>query len=273
MPKNDKTIKRKDIEGKKYIPQRFVVTIGIFLLLFLVVAVGFAGIDPKEGLINAGVILIPISPIIIFDVLRGIGLVGQCCVFADDRMYYFKAKTIIKNELEKSANGYVYYSEIKNVAHCHGYKYSYVIIQGNKFEINIEGASQRLVNEIKARAHIDDKRLELYDVKGICYTKYSDVAFYDRNGMVYKICGDLITDKNDKKYDREYCYIDSNGYFYYTEEKMDFYDSLDENFVEYYTDGKEIYVSLRYFVYWDQNQKMYCYDGLFYYELTEFNKK
>lgn len=272
MPKNDKTIKRKDAVGKKYISQRFVVTIGIFLLLFLVVAVGVAGIDPKEGLINAGVILIPISPIIIFDMLRGFGICGDCCVLDDDRMYYFNVRTRMNNKLEKSSTGYVYYDEIKNVAHCSGYKYSYVLIQGDKFEIFIDRASQKLANEIKTRSKIGDESLELYDVKGICYNKYCDIVYYDKNGIEYKINGDMIIDQNDKKYDREYCYIDSNGHFYYTEEEMDFYDSLDENFVEYYTDEKEIYVSLRYFVYWAKDEKMYCHDGTYYYELSEFNK-
>lgn len=273
MPKNDKNIKRKDAVGKRYISQRFVVTITIFLLLLLVVLLCCAIDDLKLGLINSGVILIPISPVIIFDMLHGFGIVGKCCVFADDRMYYFKVRTVINNKLEKSATGYVCYSDIKNVSHCHGYKYSYVTVQGDKFEINIEGASQKLVDEIKARANIDGENLRLYDVKGVCYTEYSDMVFYDDNDVKYRMYGDIITDQNGKKYDREYCYVDRKGYFYYTEEEMDFYDSQDENFVEYYTNGDEIYVSLRYFVYWDENQKMYCYDDTRYFELTEFNKK
>ncbi len=272
VPKNDKNIKAKNVAGKKYILNRFVVTIVVCLiwLLLMVLSVVTTG-GYETGLICTAITSVLTVPIIILDILRSFGIIGQFFVLSDEGLYYFRARTVINNKFEKS-NGYVPYSKIKNVVLSMGYKHSNIIIQGNRFEISIESASQKLIKEIKTRAHLDDDKFELYDAKGICYTKYSDVTFYDKNGLTYKISGGVITDQNGKKYDREYCYVDSNGHFYYAEEEMDFYDSLDENFVEYYTDGKEIYVSLRYFVYWNRYGKMYCYDGTLYYELTEFNK-
>lgn len=279
MPKNDKTIKRKDAVGKKYISHSFVVTIFLCLLWLLLIIVSVAETGSYQvGLICCSITSIIVVPTLIYDILRSLGIIGQFCIVAEDRLYYFKARTVIYGKFEKS-NGYVLYSEIKNVAisasWTGGKKHSDVVIQGDKFEIvieNSENLSKKLVNEIKRKVNLDDETLSIYDKIGKCYNKYSDIVYYDKNGIEYKINGDMITDQNDKKYDREYCYIDSNGHFYYTEEEMDFYDSLDENFVEYYTDKKDIYVSLRYFVYWAKDEKMYCHDGTYYYELSEFNK-
>ncbi len=272
MPKNDKNIKVKDVAGKKYISNRFVATIAvclIWILLMVLSAVTTGGYE--TGLICCAITSVLTVPIIILDILRSFGIIGQFCILSDEGLYYFRARTVINNKFEKS-NGYVPYSKIKNVALSMGYKRSDVIIQGDRFEIVIESSSQKLVNDIKLHANIEDKKLEVYDIKGLCYNKYYQILYYDKVDNFYSVDGDIIIDQNGKKYDREFCYIDSKGYFYYTDKEMDFYDSLDENFAEYYTDGKEIYVSLRYFVYWNQEGKMYCYDGTRYYELTEFNK-
>lgn len=280
MPRNDKNIKSKDVVGKKYISHSFVVTIFLCLLWLLLIIVSIAKTGSYQvGLICCAMTSIIVVPTLIYDILRSLGIIGQYCIVAEDRLYYFKARTVIRGKFEKS-NGYVLYSEIKNVSISEswtgGKKHSDVVIQGDKFEIvieNSENLSKKLVNEIKRRANIDDGKLRVYDKIGKCYNKYSDIVYYDKSDREYKINGDMIIDQNDTKYDREYCYIDSNGYFYYNEKEMDFYDSLDEDFVEYYTDGKEIYVFLRYFVYWDELQKMYCYDGTRYYELSDFNNK
>ncbi len=272
MPKNDKNIKVKDVAGKKYISNRFVATIAVCLIWLLLMVLSVVTTDGYEtGLICCAITSILTVPIIILDILRGFGFIGQFYVLSDDRLYYFRARTVISNKFEKS-NGYVQYSEIKNVTLSEGYKHSNIIVQGDRFEIVIESSSQKLVNDIKLHANIDDKSLQIYDMKGLCYNKYYQILYYDKAGNVYSIDGNIIADQSGKKYDRENCYVDSKGYLYYTEEDMDFYDSLDENFVEYYTDGKEIYVSLRYFVYWNREGKMYCYDGTLYYELTKFNK-
>ncbi|MBQ6884580.1 MAG: hypothetical protein IJN56_02450 [Clostridia bacterium] len=271
MPHNDKSIKIKDINGEKYIRARFSITIFVAIIMLAIVFLSFIKND-IESVIYLAPLSIIVFPIIVFDILRGLGVIGPCCVLCDDRLYYFRAMTFIDDKSEKS-NGYVLYNDIKNVTAAHHSRGGFdLVIQGDKFKIIIANATHKTIDAVKQMAHIDENNRELYDSKGILYQKYSDIVFYDKNGVTYKKYGDVIIDENGKNYDVDYCYIDSCGCFYYTEEEMDFYDSLDKDFVEYYTDKKEIYVSLRYFVYWDKDEKMYCYDGTYYYELTEFNK-
>lgn len=72
---------------------------------------------------------------------------------------------------------------------------------------------------------VEDSSVLIYDKKGIAYSDYRKVKYYDRNDMeytcVYFASGDDIVcykDANGKEYKYEYCVIDEDGYFVYDEE-------------------------------------------------------
>lgn len=108
---------------------------------------------------------------------------------------------------------------------------------------------------------VDDEPLwevTCYDVHGNRYDDIYDVPLYDREGNIYTYevklslyINDYI-DQNGNRFDGDYCYLDSEGYFVYNE--TDF-TPCEECLCDYYYDkqGNKYYGLWGGAIYWDED--------------------
>ena len=155
MPRNNKNLVAKDIEGKKIREQYF----DGFLIGIIIALLISCLFDIKSFLNNLslfGIIIICFSPFILFAILNKFAFGKILCVLTEDKLYYFGAETRINSRHNKT-NGYLEYNEIENVKYISkplfGGRFSHrrVIISGENFEITIWYANRSLVKEINKR--------------------------------------------------------------------------------------------------------------------------
>lgn len=155
MPKNNSKLNPKDIDGKKIREQYFDgIVIGIFVgAIFFTIYYLFDIENFVKNIVNIFILLTACIPFIILSILNRVCIGKVVCVLAEDRLYYFNAFTRIKLKNEKT-NGYVNYSEIKNIEYVSSSsgvmaKTSQVIISGEDFNITICNANRSLVRRIE----------------------------------------------------------------------------------------------------------------------------
>ncbi|MBQ9107057.1 MAG: hypothetical protein IJY56_04110 [Clostridia bacterium] len=158
MPRNNKNLVAKDIDGKKIREQYFD---AILVGLFIVVAgyTIYSLFDIKnflDNLLNSGILITCFSPFILLAILNKFVFGKILCVLSEDKLYYFSAETRINSRHNKT-NGYLEYNEIKNVEYIPSRlgvgakRLSRVIISGENFEITVWNANRSLVKEINKR--------------------------------------------------------------------------------------------------------------------------
>ena len=102
---------------------------------------------------------------------------------------------------------------------------------------------------------------EYYDINGVPYENGEDVILYDNNENSYHYAKSedgfnyyTYFDENGNEYNIEYCYISSDGYFYY-DDKNSLISSDDVWYYDkhfYDVNGNE-YAHIDNYVFWDQN--------------------
>ena len=158
MPKNNKNLVVRDIDGKKIREQYFD---GILIGLFIAI-LGYtiwSLFDIKnffDNLLNIGVLITGFSPFIVLAILNRFVFGKILCVLSKDKLYYFGAETRINSRHNKT-NGYIEYDEIESVEYipsrlgAGAKQISRVIISGETFEITVWNANRSLVKEINKK--------------------------------------------------------------------------------------------------------------------------
>ncbi len=158
MPKNNKNLVARDIDGKKIREQYFD---GIIIGLFIAI-LGYtiwSLFDIKnflDNLLNIGILITGFSPFIVLAILNRFIFGKILCVLAKDKLYYFGAETRINSRHNKTT-GYIEYDEIKTVEYipsrlgAGAKRLSRVIISGENFEITVWNANRNLVKEINKK--------------------------------------------------------------------------------------------------------------------------
>ncbi|MGN0452003.1 MAG: hypothetical protein ACI4FN_07835 [Acutalibacteraceae bacterium] len=158
MPRNNKKLISKDIDGKKIREQYFD---GILIGLFIVVTCYticslFDFKNFFDNLLNSVILITCFSPFILLAIFNKFAFGKILCVLSKDKLYYFNAETRINSRHNKT-NGYIEYTEIENVEYIPctlgvgAKRFSRVIISGGNFEITIWNANRSLVKEINRR--------------------------------------------------------------------------------------------------------------------------
>lgn len=111
---------------------------------------------------------------------------------------------------------------------------------------------------------VDDEPLwehTCYDVHGNQYRDIYEVPLYDREGNTYSyesewiVAGNYI-DQNKNRFDDNYCYLDSDGYFVYKENGL---VPCQDCWCDYYydSDGNKYYQLDGCSIYWDKNSNIF----------------
>lgn len=251
----DNTLNARKIDGYKHSGGKF-----RFILLLLVsyIIVGVFGIlsgffSMSDYFFTISMMSVYFSPAILYDVLLTFKIVGISCILTDEGIYFFGAVSEINGDYASPSKGFVSYDVIKDVTKT-GKR---VVIQGKNFNITI-----KTTGELADKIALKIKTLKVYDRNGVSYKHYDNIVFYDKSGRSYRIKDrDKILDENGVLYDRNFCFVCKEGYFHYLKEGIDFVGNTDGSFVEYYTDGKELYVCLWQTVYWDAEGNIYRHDN------------
>ena len=157
MPRNNKNLVAKDIDGKK-IREQYFDGLLIGLCIFAICYTIFCLSDIENFKNNFLIIVIVVacfSPFILLAILNRFAFGKILCVLAENKLYYFNAE-IRKNSRHNKTNGYIEYVEIKNVEYIPSSagitgSTSQVVISGENFEIKIFNANRSLVKEINKR--------------------------------------------------------------------------------------------------------------------------
>ena len=157
MPRNNKNLVAKDIDGKKIREQYFDgLLIGVFI--FAICYIIWCLFDIKNfqnNFMNMVIVVTCFSPFILLAILNRFVFGKILCVLAEDKLYYFNAETRI-NSRHNRTNGCMEYNEIKNVEYIPSSagitgRTSQVVISGENFEIKIFNTNRSLVKEINKR--------------------------------------------------------------------------------------------------------------------------
>ncbi len=157
MPRNNKNLAAKDIDGKKIREQYFdglILGVFIFAICYTIWCL-FDIKNLQNNFINIVISVICFSPFVLLAVLNRFLFGKILCVLAEDKLYYFTAETRINSRHNKT-NGHIEYDEIKNVEYIPSSagitgRTSQVVILGENFEIKIFNANRSLVKEINKR--------------------------------------------------------------------------------------------------------------------------
>ena len=158
MPRNNKNLVAKDIDGKK-IREQYFDGIIIGVLIFAVCYTIWCFLDIKNfqnNFINIIIVVTCFSPFILLAILNKFVFGKILCVLSEDKLYYFSAETRINSRHNKT-NGYIEYDEINNIEYIPprlgvgAKRFSRVIISGENFEITVWNANRSLVREINKR--------------------------------------------------------------------------------------------------------------------------
>lgn len=156
MPRNNKNLVAKDIDGKKMREQYFdglLIGVSVFAICYTIWCL-FDIENIQNNFINIVILVTCFLPFIFLSILNKFAFGKILCVLADDKLYYFSAETRINSRYSKT-NGYMEYNEIINVKFIPSRlgvkRISRVIILGENFEITVWNASRSLVKEINKR--------------------------------------------------------------------------------------------------------------------------
>ena len=158
MPRNNKNLVAKDIDGKKIREQYFDGwVIGALIgILFYTMVYLFDIENFHNNFINIVIAFTCFSPFMLLAVLNRFLFGKILCVLTEDKLYYFNA-AIRKNSKLNKTNGYLDYNEIETVEYISAWcdsgprRVSKVIISGENFEITVWNANRSLVREINKR--------------------------------------------------------------------------------------------------------------------------
>lgn len=157
MPRNNKNLVAKDIDGKKIREQYFDgILIGVSLFAICYTIFSFFNVENfKSNFINIVIVVTCFSPFILLAILNRFAFGKILCVLAKNKLYYFNAETRINSRHNKT-NGCMEYNEIKNVEYIPSSagitgRTSQVVISGENFEIKIFNTNRSLVKEINKR--------------------------------------------------------------------------------------------------------------------------
>lgn len=112
--------------------------LGVFLLL------SFSVIAYESGETLAAILLfIPFVlcvPILLLAALHKFGLGGRClCILAEDRLYFFGCDCVRKQLCQRNADGFVYYSAIREMTACSPSRGTgHVVLRDKDFEVKID---------------------------------------------------------------------------------------------------------------------------------------
>ena len=158
MPRNNKNLVAKDIDGKK-IREQYFDSLNIGLCIFAICYTIFCLFDIenfKNNFLNILIVFTCFSPFILLAILNRLVFGKILCVLTEEKLYYFSAETRINSRHNKT-NGYLEYNEIKNVEYIPSRlgvgakQLSRVIISGENFEITVWNVNRNLVKEINKR--------------------------------------------------------------------------------------------------------------------------
>lgn len=158
MPRNNKNLVAKDIDGKKIREQYFDgLLIGIFIGTICYTIWCLFDIENfYNNFINIAIVITCFSPFILLAILNRFVFGKILCVLAEDKLYYFSAETRI-NSRQNKTSGYLEYNLIESVKYIPSSlgvgakRNSRVIISGENFEITVWNANCILVKEINKR--------------------------------------------------------------------------------------------------------------------------
>ena len=157
MPRNNKNLVVKNIDGKKIREQYFdglLIGVSIFAICYTIFS--FFNIENfKSNFINIVIVVACFCPFILLAIFNRFVFGKILCILTDNKLYYFNAETKINSRYNKT-NGYMQYNEINNVEYIPSSagitgRTSQVVISGENFEIKIFNANRSLVKEIKKR--------------------------------------------------------------------------------------------------------------------------
>lgn len=157
MPRNNRNLVAKDIDGKKIREQYFDgILIGVSVIAICYTIFSFFNVENyKSNFINIVIVVTCFSPFILLAILNRFAFGKILCVLAKNKLYYFNAETRINSRHNKT-NGCMEYNEIKNVEYIPSSagitgRTSQVVISGENFEIKIFNTNRSLVKEINKR--------------------------------------------------------------------------------------------------------------------------
>lgn len=158
MPRNNKNLIAKDIDGKKIREQYFDgLLIGLCIFAFCYTIFCLFDIENfKNNFLNIVIVITCFSPFILLAILNRFVFGKILCVLTEEKIYYFSAETRTNSRHNKT-NGYIAYDEIETVEYipprlgAGSKQLSRVIISGENFEITVWNANRSLVKEINKR--------------------------------------------------------------------------------------------------------------------------
>ena len=158
MPRNNKNLVAKDIDGKKIREQCFdglIIGVLIFAICYTVWCL-FNIKNFQNNFMNIVIVVTCFSPFILLAILNRFVFGKILCVLSEEKMYYFSAETRINSRHNKT-NGYLEYNEIENVEFipsslgAGAKRSSRIIISGKNFEITVWNANRSLVKKINKK--------------------------------------------------------------------------------------------------------------------------
>ena len=158
MPRNNKNLVAKDIDGKKIREQYFdglIIGLCIFAICYIIFCL-FDIENFKNNFLNMVIVITCFSPFILLAIFNRFVFGKILCVLNEEKIYYFSAETRINSRHNKTS-GYIEYDEIETVEYIPprlgvgAKRLSRVIISGENFEITVWNANRSLVKEINKR--------------------------------------------------------------------------------------------------------------------------
>lgn len=148
-------INKKEILGKRIRMQYF----DWMALLFAIPPIYyfFQGFEKPVYFELALILALIASPLYLLAILNKFCIGEIICILAEDRLYYFDA--LVENrEKKERTNGYIYYSNIKNIELAPGelkllfFKLSVIVVHSDGFKLTIGGNRKRsLIRQIKKK--------------------------------------------------------------------------------------------------------------------------
>lgn len=105
MPRNNKNLVAKDIDGKKIREQYFDgILVGLVIVVFGYTIWSLFDIENfLDNLLNCGILITCFSPFVLLSILNRFAFGKILCVLAEDKLYYFSAETRINSRHNKTS--------------------------------------------------------------------------------------------------------------------------------------------------------------------------